>query len=106
MFTLKVGPWRCELLRGAPLRAGDYQLIPIALFTSITRRRASLMESGASIIGFQTASVTPIALLAAGRGERRLVLLLNPTRLIMAGLALMSLTVLSAAIRSARRAGK
>jgi len=83
MVKMKFGPWRCEVARGEPIQAGGWRLTPIIGLMAFTRRRATISDCSTTAAGVQWANIRPLALEVTGRGQRRLLLLPDATRLLI-----------------------
>ena len=83
MVTLKLGPWKYQLVRGAKRDLGTCQISPLVRVASFTRRRLTVGQNDVSGAGVQWVSLMPIAVLVQQPGIRRLLLIGDRTRWIM-----------------------
>lgn len=86
-MNLKIGPLRFRLVRSDTIVAGSSRLTLIARVISFNRRRATIRKDGFDATGMQFADVAPVAVVASERGWRRLLPIVNVTRLILWALA-------------------
>lgn len=109
MFKMQCGPWVYRMERGDPIQVGDIRLFPMVRIWAWRRRRARVGARGFTAQGTLLESISPLAVALERPGERRLIPIINVTRLLLwaiAGLCLAgSLSALAArrAIRSWNR---
>ena len=102
MLKLRLGPWRYEIVQGGRIKVGDCRLRPIVGICSFTRRRATIREDGTSALGMQWARITPLAVISERPGERRLLPIINWSRVLGWGLVALCVAAFLAARRSTR----
>lgn len=105
MWHMRCGPWRYRVERGDPIQVGESRLYPVVRVWSWRRRRARIGSQGLMARGALVESTAPMAVVLERPGERRLVPILDITRLLIwaiAGLCLAGTLSALAARRSLR----
>jgi len=87
MWKTELGPFRYRVVRSEPVQAGTSRLTMIARVISYTRRRATIGQPSIQMQGAQFVDVVPVAVVSAQRGWRRLMPVIDLTRLIVGALA-------------------
>lgn len=109
MWKVRCGPWRYRVERGDPIQVGECRLFPVVRVWTWRRRRASLGPQGFAARGALTESLAPMAVVLERPGERRLIPIVDITRLLswaIAGLCLAGTLSALAAHRALRASNR
>ncbi len=103
MWKIHCGPWKYRLEQGDPIQVGDWRMFPLVSVWSWRRRRARLGARRFSARGALFERISPMAVVVQRGGERRLIPILDITRLLISAIAGLCLAG-TLSILAARRA--
>lgn len=103
MFKVQCGPWVYRMEKSEPFQAGNMRLFPIVRIWAWRRRRARVGAREFTAQGALLESISPLAMVLERPGERRLIPIIDITRLLLWAIAGLCLAGFLSAL-AARRA--